>query len=193
MFQSTPPRGGRQMAIIGYMLRLCVSIHAPARGATILECNVGLVIFSFNPRPRAGGDRIRQLIHCVLSAFQSTPPRGGRPRAFSGRVTQDLFQSTPPRGGRPSPFEELFPYLGFQSTPPRGGRLRGVYSTHETDVSIHAPARGATHMSGREPGTNVFQSTPPRGGRHSPGGRKDPLTMFQSTPPRGGRRPLKRR
>ena len=36
MFQSTPPRGGRHNRIYKFLIRI-VSIHAPARGATVLD------------------------------------------------------------------------------------------------------------------------------------------------------------
>src|SRR5690606_17426842 len=59
-------------------------------------------------------------------------------------VGDDWFQSTPPRGGRPA-FAALM-------------RL-------SRSVSIHAPARGATHSLQHSYHPVEFQSTPPRGGR----------------------------
>ncbi len=55
----------------------------------------------------------------------------------------------------------------FQSTPPRGGRREENKEQHEhEEVSIHAPARGATEPQGKlVTPIGVFQSTPPRGGR----------------------------
>ena len=55
MFQSTPPRGGRQRKKI------------KQSGST-----------SFNPRPRAGGDMYSYSLYRLVQRFQSTPPRGGR-------------------------------------------------------------------------------------------------------------------
>jgi len=54
-----------------------VSIHAPARGATV-EPHPELRIGRFNPRPRAGGDGALPSPPLLLFQFQSTPPRGGR-------------------------------------------------------------------------------------------------------------------
>ena len=76
-FQSTPPRGGRR-STQALLSGLKVSIHAPARGATLLRAQrfkITLVSIHapargatghkmrcqsfrvcFNPRPRAGGD-----------------------------------------------------------------------------------------------------------------------------------------
>ena len=146
--------------------------------------------------------------------FQSTPPRGGR-RIRAGQCSCDpQFQSTPPRGGR-HPHDLPWSLCGcqFQSTPPRGGRqfLVRVVSVF-FQVSIHAPARGATHglpavaalcacfnprpRAGGDGGLALgainpvqFQSTPPRGGRLSFICPACPAKKFQSTPPRGGRQP----
>ena len=80
----------------------------------------------FNPRPRTGGDSTpRGFAYGIM--FQSTPPHGGR---LHDRWSQPLgavvaFQSTPPHGGR----------LSIAANPPEAFEI----------VSIHAPARGATH------------------------------------------------
>ena len=120
-----------------------ISIHAPARGATV----IGSVL---------GGNTL----------FQSTLPRGERPMAGF--------------------FADL--YNGFQSTLPRGERLRkGDRDPAPQEISIHAPARGATRYSSGSIRRPEFQSTLPRGER--PGclvsfrGQK----KFQSTLPRGER------
>ena len=56
MFQSTPPRRGRQRVTARAGITRRVSIHAPAKGAT--RCAVAQLLprKSFNPRPREGGD-----------------------------------------------------------------------------------------------------------------------------------------
>jgi len=78
-----------------------VSIHAPARGATLFR-ERGSPLTSFNPRARAGRDR-------------------------AGTV-------------------EIIAYK-FQSTRPRGARLIKIDILPLVDVSIHAPARGATQSA----------------------------------------------
>jgi len=55
-FQSTPPRGGRHPPASGVAATRRVSIHAPARGATRPYDLYRPAVWSFNPRPRAGGD-----------------------------------------------------------------------------------------------------------------------------------------
>ena len=78
VFQSTPPRGGRQKQFVKFVSLALISIHAPARGATYPDKHPhdqhGISIHApargatsisspassppthFNPRPRAGGD-----------------------------------------------------------------------------------------------------------------------------------------
>ncbi len=91
-FQSTPPRGGRHAQLRGSATSGCrfnprpraggdhgsshrcssmVSIHAPARGATVRPDHTARA--SFNPRPRAGGDCTSKKLHNINS--QSTLQR----------------------------------------------------------------------------------------------------------------------
>ncbi len=92
------------------------------------------------------------------------------------------FQSTPLRrgatkgGGKLSP-----PFWSFNPRP------RTRYPSAACQVSIHAPARGATPRTITTWRTLRFQSTPPRGGRQQAKTRSRPQIAFQSTPPRGGR------
>src|SRR5690606_22410027 len=100
-----------------------VSIHAPARGATD-NCGAGAAEGrGFNPRARTGRD----------TAMPFAPPHhsGFNPRARTGR---DEFA------------EALgFDSYEFQSTRPHGAR-RAAKRNQKIwgEVSIHAPARGAT-------------------------------------------------
>ena len=147
-FQSTPPRGGRPCTspstptlatisihapargatqIYGPVQRQhVISIHAPARGATRSTDTKGGDRIYFNPRPREGGDGIRCITQHFSGYFNPRPREGG-----------DSF----------STFAALA-NISFQSTPPRGGRRheRRVHHPAE-DISIHAPARGATASS----------------------------------------------
>ena len=98
LFQSTPPHGGRP-CFEKLDSKAWVSIHAPAWGATHIKCQsqilnlfqstpphggrpawIGLPgrEYSFNPRPRMGGDIFMIFAGDVYRGFQSTPPHGGR-------------------------------------------------------------------------------------------------------------------
>ena len=103
-----------------------VSIRAPARGATNCPRPTSQAPRRFNPRPRAGGDQgagRKNWEHC---GFNPRPLAGGDV-AWSPVLKQLVeFQSAPPRGGR---------------------RRRALALRSRDDVSIRAPARGATPVS----------------------------------------------
>ncbi len=79
-----------------------------------------------------------------------------------------MFQSTPPRGGRHKhPLTRRREYNVSIHAPAWGATLMAVRIGARSHVSIHAPAWGATSvMTGSIVRIDAFQSTPPRGGRH---------------------------
>ena len=123
LFQSTLPRGERHFRGCFLYGRSAVSIHAPARGATL--------------------DNLYYLLFVPVSIH--APARGATALLFVLSVCKLLFQSTLPRGERLRHQDvERFLFL-FQSTLPRGERRHAVtFLTCSPKVSIHAPARGAT-------------------------------------------------
>ena len=122
---------------------------------------------------------------------------GFNPRARRGRDQQSSFRNTKK--------------VAFQSTRPQGARQTGHNTLHlRRQVSIHAPAGGATNFSRRFHDAITFQSTRPQGARlsatvvfslplsvsiHAPAGgaTQNPLLkrpeslLFQSTRPQGAR------
>ena len=55
-----------------------VSIHAPARGATVFACASFIHLYRFNSRAREGRDARRVSVKAQKQAFQFTRPRGAR-------------------------------------------------------------------------------------------------------------------
>ena len=109
--------------------RDCISIHAPARGAT---------------------DSILGWSHTEMR-FQSTLPRGERLGVdWDALIKKYDFN---PRSREGSDFYAERAGNGsqiFQSTLPRGERLDQLQSfDKQSNISIHAPARGATSLSER--------------------------------------------
>ena len=124
MFQSTPPRGGRRREDEELFDFMDVSIHAPARGATLFQTQLPPRQPCFNPRPREGGDTHGRAWHMPGSAVSiHAPARGATSNCRFCSSNSSRFQSTPPRGGRHSPRKVRHRCRRFQSTPPRGGRL----------------------------------------------------------------------
>ena len=150
------------------MFILIVSIHAPARGATSCCCPPPACIERFNPRAREGRDQSSAPSTPHSASFQSTRPRGARPRLAMTSLSSLAFQSTRPRGARPRHLGFLVWVQAFQSTRPRGARhMDGVQVLAISEVSIHAPARGATWRPASRCCSRGFQSTRPRGARHA--------------------------
>ena len=175
-----------------------VSIHAPARGATSVICSRSATIGVSIHAPRAGRDTQISPSITQSGMFQSTRPRGARrmpTQLFTTLV--ELFQSTRPRGARPPTCRyAMTSRRMFQSTRPRGARRRLAAEDYDCmQVSIHAPARGATDRSRRYRSMpDGFNPRAPRGARLRCASAAT-LThgMFQSTRPRGARRDARSR
>ena len=186
-FNSRPRVGGDTPALHSQPTAH-ISIHAPAWGATrrCTSSSVCLILFQFTP-PR-GGRPAESTTHLAKSHFNSRPRVGGDLRAWPPPSTYDAFQFTPPRGGRLDGGLSTCILAQFQFTPPRGGRRpsgrRGgghaghfnsrprvggdevsLYTGLRIDISIHAPAWGATEADAQIRSVTLFQFTPPRGGR----------------------------
>ena len=123
MFQSTHPRGVRPGRGRRDGQGAGVSIHAPAWGATEADDKRIAEEMSFNPRTRVGCD--------LRPASRSRSPASFNPRT---RVGCDAANAAGKRSR-----------MRFQSTHPRGVRRAGnLREGAGTQVSIHAPAWGAT-------------------------------------------------
>ncbi len=209
MFQSTPPREGRPSSTAD-RVRRDVSIHAPARGATMVPLTTARGSTSFQSTPPREGRRGKSDSHDLAPPVSiHAPARGatlvdgrpGPPRCFNPRPRA--------RGDAGSPIAMTSPHP-FQSTPPREGRPVIDAGQRRRGVSIHAPARGATDTwDNARIIKALFQSTPPREGRqclpsrpcigtwvsiHAPARGATTYSFpsllshrFQSTPPREGR------
>ena len=103
-FQSTLPRRERHLYLIHKIHGLIISIHAPAKGATVLHQPTKWLREYFNPRSREGSDNKAFPATGFSQKFQSTLPR--RERRFHIRLHPLflLFQSTLPRRERLNTF-----------------------------------------------------------------------------------------
>ena len=148
-FQSTRPQGARRARPVSEQFRTIVSIHAPARGATY----------------RAVMARRSSYV------FQSTRPQGARPLPALARYWSETFQSTRPQGARRHNRQQSHGYARFNPRARKGrDQIQPQRQPVPFQVSIHAPARGAT--SGlRENHGNAFVSihAPARGATRRPG------------------------
>ena len=164
-----------------------ISIHAPTRGATSSHTQLNSDRVNFNPRSHEGSDALLSLYHRhpVISIHAPTrgattipmllrllwiisihaPTRGATIESCI-TVLSITFQSTLPRGERHHNNHHGSALLQFQSTLPRGERPEEVYwNSKISDISIHAPTRGATLQRLYHCRFYIFQSTLPRGER----------------------------
>ena len=160
-----PARGATLCKVHNFSI-VIISIHAPARGATFWRIPRRLIYFYFNPRSRKGSDDFTFADMDNISAFQSTLPQGERLLLYASIHCFKRFQSTLPQGERHGR---------------RHSNFQGL------QISIHAPARGATLYCPIKGVGGVFQSTLPQGERPCFSSYNFPLDSFQSTLPQGER------
>ena len=121
----------------------------------------------FNPRSREGSDYVVRL-WCHEYAISIHAPARGATRQQLSPYPSAQFQSTLPRGERLVPCGIVIKGTRFQSTLPRGERPRPGHTADTAhQISIHAPARGAT----------IHSST-----KHSPRGNFNPRSREGSDP-----------
>ena len=142
-FQSTLPRGERHIHIH------CCNIH-----------------YYFNPRSREGSDFSKLINFVNLSISIHAPARGATEKRTALENTLHIsihapargatafcaphhglikFQSTLPRGERPASGQNQASYAYFNPRSREGSDFAFFLLADCSKISIHAPARGATH------------------------------------------------
>ena len=144
-----------------------VSIHAPARGATMSGLMMPRRFKCFDPRPRTRGDVFSGPGGGGGAQFRSTPPHEGRHQPTREALADLAFRSMPPHEGRHRPAGGRLGGMRFDPRPRTRGDRVGARPRRVQAVSIHAPARGATMTVMTAPGFAMFRSTPPHEGRPS--------------------------
>ena len=146
-FQSTHPRGVRLAPHIVRAGLSDISIHAPARGATSYPTTGEEALMYFNPRTREGCDDDTHTHAHRDKRFQSTHPRGVRPRALHGRRAMDAISIHAPARGATARSTSTSARSGISiHAPARGATGKTLFLSREEAISIHAPARGATSV-----------------------------------------------
>ena len=143
VFQSTPPHGERQdnsssspfsggfnprprtgsdvRFRIEQIAYISVSIHAPARGATIAFAADWFKLDSFNPRPRTGSDPYKRSISPFCPAcFNPRPRTGSDFRWLVGILRQHRFNPRPRTGSDNRRFVPVVCTKGFNPRPRTG-------------------------------------------------------------------------
>ena len=147
-----------------------ISIHAPARGATVVSILTCPSNSYFNPRSREGSDIYIDATGIVATISIHAPARGATVVSILTCPSNSYFN---PRSREGSDvcfrvYERLSIYFNPRS---REGSDNVYYEYSKyRGISIHAPARGATIASSPlSSGLIRFQSTLPRGERRYSG------------------------
>src|SRR6185437_3447585 len=165
-FRSTPPRRGRLHWQAGHVAQFSVSIHAPAKGATMQAAKAPVGAAVSIHAPAKGATSLPAPLADADDVSIHAPAKGAtRLQGFHGRRWIVSIHA------------------------PAKGATRELGASHfVVEVSIHAPAKGATCKAGLAPdGVTTFRSTPPRRGRHfSVSGLIAPPKRFDPRPREGG-------
>ena len=106
IFQSTLPRRERRKELMVRMNGNFISIHAPAKGATMMVVGQVKHIWNFNPRSREGSDRECNDTEQKHQYFNPRSREGSDIIAVMSPKGGIGFQSTLPRRERPAPIQK---------------------------------------------------------------------------------------
>ena len=172
-FNPRPPRGGRLLEQTDIGSWIMISIHALREEGdqkpACVCCGEPISIHAL----REEGDRIANILGKPELYFNPRPPRGGRRKAVSGAIDQQVFQSTP---------------SARRATPTTAN------GNPDTIISIHAlREEGDTCLPPFSSAYCYFNPRPPRGGRHLVLLFSLAYCYFNPRPPRGGRQQKRRK
>ncbi len=149
---------------------MAVSIHAPARGATVSPEQAAASIAGFNPRPCTRGDRFCRTGDGSVKVSIHAPARGATVWDKNFRAAFSVSIHAPARGAtRIKPYTSERRRQVSIHAPARGATPDLLVRRQRVAVSIHAPARGATLVADPEhPGQRRFNPRPcTRGDAHA--------------------------
>ena len=131
--------------LTAYQRQQSISIHAPARGATLFLVLCVFYMIYFNPRSREGSDGIQDIDHGVAMNFNPRSREGSDSQEGSLEAVPGHFNPRSREGSDVADYKYIMRMFEFQSTLPRGERPHLCTGQGgKICISIHAPARGAT-------------------------------------------------
>ena len=147
-----------------------ISIHAPAKGATVMICAMFFFTINFNPRSREGSDLWAYLIRFPKPISIHAPAKGATVNPSSYFFAYHGFQSTLPRRERPALSFGTKNRQGHFNPRSREGSdtLPGPFAAPVADFNPRS-REGSDNMRNLKRGYfKTFQSTLPRRERHLP-------------------------
>ena len=142
IFQSALPRGERRWSHFRFIQYSKFQSALP-RGERLPVAFDIEEVRDFNPRSREGSDN-RKRSHIDGVGISIRAPARGATIACGNDNPISLFQSALPRGERPDPPEVLHPFSYFNPRSREGSDPECAGVDFEIQISIRAPARGAT-------------------------------------------------
>ena len=190
-FQFTPLREGRREGSTSNY-RLVLFQFTPLREGRLMAFSRFRNSCSFQFTPLREGRRVAHRCAEVPGDISiHAPPRGATRLAPAMVALGLLFQFTPLREGRPSILDVAGKRFNFNSRPSARGDSTVAPAHDFTEISIHAPPRGATYCVGwKNNRKSISIHAPPRGATRVDC-HKNRFKRFQFTPLREGRRPLR--
>ena len=185
LFQSTLPRRERPELRARSIGAFIISIHAPAKGATVVYGLLISGVLHFNPRSREGSDCCAFACCAISSDFNPRSREGSDACALEIGCVGMTFQSTLPRRERRGYAGQFIALDNHFNPRSREGSDQGTQGPQGPQgISIHAPAKGATVKVPAPITLCEFQSTLPRRERLFAFCHSAPSFLFQSTLPR---------
>ncbi len=183
-----PARGATLLRVVQAQQRY-VSIHAPARGATCSKHMVFPPLGCFNPRSRTGSDWISAELSGARNCFNPRSRTGSDQSAPYWVAVYIPFQSTLPHGERLGADKEPATFGVFQSTLPHGERPPLNLQDRDRVGSFNPRSRTGsdTARSSSDWGEPVSIHAPARGATQPAKQWFITTSKFQSTLPHGER------
>ena len=153
-----------------------ISIHAPAKGATSFPSCKCSSLVNFNPRSREGSDGTCRGIVGIKAISIHAPAKGATSQSFFSQSTYFDFN---PRSREGSDFISRLTGIGLTNFNPRsreGSDSKKYHKMHIFNISIHAPAKGATPIP--DPTIQIFYDFNPRSREGSDCKRKHRSIIF---------------
>ena len=125
-----------------------------------------------------------QYVYKPTGQFQSTLPRRERPPLLTKRSRWAHFNPRSREGSDLTFIISAHLSSDFNPRSREGSDNEALCEMRDTDISIHAPAKGATRLRSPALCCSRFQSTLPRRERRQIRGTQPQYVLFQSTLPR---------
>ena len=123
----------------------CISIHAPAKGATELHDRHHAECGHFNPRSREGSDRVKVVRQRHVTGISiHAPVKGATAQGGNPALPALNFNPRSREGSDNSGYVRRMNRIYFNPRSREGSDRSILNTTLHNIISIHAPAKGAT-------------------------------------------------